>query len=288
MGVLYLSATFAIARTGLLLENVIMAATLSTHSLMEFGANDTGCFVLPFYKTEIISAISILLAGGKVVINRRVNRTRILRLLQDEKCTYLNMAPDLYDWLQKDPEIDQYDLSSLRVMLYSGSTFPQDKLIQCVKKFWKPFAQTYGVTETSGCSVTTLLPDEHILEGPESRLLASAGKPKMGAKVRIIDGNRNPLKPGEIGEVAVKSNNVMMGYWKNQDLTREVLNRGWLRTGDIGYMERDGYIFVLGRKTDWAMDSSSPGPAESKVSMTEMQTAGEQINYTGYPEQTTH
>jgi long-chain acyl-CoA synthetase len=278
----YTNGTTASPKGVMLSYKNVIAATLTTSSLMEFSAHDTGCFVLPFYKTEFFSAISILMVGGKVVINRRVDRGQILRLLQDEKCSYINMAPKLYDWLRQDPEIDQYDLSSLRVMLYSGSTFPQDRLIQCVKKFWKPFAQTYGVTETSGCSVTALLSDDHILEGPESRLLASAGKPLGGAEVKIVGRDHNPLEPGEIGELVVKGDNVMMGYWKNPDLTRQVLKEGWLRTGDMGYMDRDGYIFVLGHKTDLAMDRNPPQIVASEVALPHIPPVADQMNYYEY------
>lgn len=166
-------------------------------------------------------------------------------------------------------------------MLYSGGTFPKDKLTQCVKRFWKPFARAYGVTETSGCSVTTLVPDDHILEGPESRLLASAGRPLGRAKVRILDRNRNRLQPGQVGELVVKGDNVMMGYWKNPDLTRQVLRSGWLQTGDIGYMDGDGYVFVLGRKTELAAHTSSNRLAESAAALADI-PADEQITFAGY------
>jgi long-chain acyl-CoA synthetase len=281
MGVLAYTNGTTTPRKGVMLSfNNMMAAGRSVSSLMKFGASDTGCFVLPFYKTEIFSAISILMAGGRVVINRRVDRARILKLLQDEKCTYINMAPDLYDWLQNEPDIDQYDLSSLRVMLYSGGTFPKDKLTQCVKKFWKPFARTYGVTETSGCSVASLLPEDHILEGPESKLLASAGKPLGGARVRILDRDRNPVRPGEVGELVVKGDNVMLGYWKNPDLTRQVLKHGWLQTGDIGFMDNDGYIFVLGRKADLSMGTPSARLVDSEVSLPDIQPPDNSLTMT--------
>lgn len=96
MGVLaYTNGTTTPSKGVMLSFKNIIAATRSSASLMEFSANDTGCFVLPFYNTEIFSAISILMVGGKVVINRRVDRAGILQLLQDEKCTYINMSPDL-------------------------------------------------------------------------------------------------------------------------------------------------------------------------------------------------
>ena len=244
----YTNGTTAPPKGVMLAHKNVLASATSTIDLMQFHRFDTGCFVQPFFKTEIFTAFSLLMVGGKVAINRQVDRREILRLLQDEKCTYIHMAPALYDWLQQDPEFDDYDLTSLRVMLYSGSTFAQEKLISCVKRFWKPFAQTYGVTETSGCSVTALMSDDHILEGPGSQRLASAGKPVAGVDVRIVDSDENPVQPGKIGELAVKSQNVMMGYWKEPQLTQEILTNGWLHTGDLGYVDSDGYVYITGHK----------------------------------------
>lgn len=234
-------------------RNVISSA-MATLGLMDFNPSDCGCFVLPFFQTEIVTVLCMLIAGGKVVINRKVKRAEILRLIQEEKCTYINMVPKLYDWLQQDPDIDRYDLSSLRVMNYSGGAFPLDKLEQCVKKFWKPFAQTYGTTETCGSTVTALTSDDHILEGPESRLLSSAGKPLMGAEVKIVYNGQDSVQPEQVGEVAVRGDNVMMGYWKKPELTQQVLRGGWFRTGDMGYMDSNGYVYVLGPKASHNME----------------------------------
>ena len=216
--------------------------------LLDLRPTDAGCYVLPFYQTEIVNAFCMLIAGGKVVINRKVDAAAILKLVQDEKCTHINMVPTLYDWLLQHPHFERYNLASLKLLTYCGSAFPPDKLTHCVKTIWKRFAQSYGSTETAGCSITALGSEDHILEGPGSNLLASAGKPLNGAVVRIVDRDTKPLDPGEIGEVVVKSQNVMMGYWKRPELTQQVLKEGWLHTGDVGYLDSNGYLYVLGRK----------------------------------------
>lgn len=223
---------------------------LSMSALMDLRPTDAGCYVLPFYKTEVIKAFCMLMAGGKVVVNRKVDPAEILRLIQDERCTHINLVPALYDWLQQCPDFERYNLSSLKLMSYSGSPFTPDKLVQCVQKFWKRFVQSYGSTETAGASITVLESEDHILEGSGSDLLASAGRPINGAVVKIVDRNLNQIASGEIGEVVVKSDNIMLGYWKQPELTRQVLKDGWLYTGDVGYTDRNGYLFVLGRKSD--------------------------------------
>jgi acyl-CoA synthetase (AMP-forming)/AMP-acid ligase II len=186
--------------------------------------------------------------GGKVAINRNADAAEILRLIQNERCTHINLLPSMYDMLQRLPTLDKYDISSIRMMVYTGSPFSPDLLEQCVKKFWKRFAQEYGTTETSGRAVTFLNSDDHVLEGPRSKLLASAGKPSTCTEVKVVDPRDRQVKTREVGEVVVKGSNVMMGYWKDPKLTEYTLRNGWLHTGDLGYMDDEGYLFVLGRK----------------------------------------
>ena len=119
----------------------IVNSLQSILGLLNLRPTDTGCYVLPFYQTEIVNALGMLMAGGKVVVNRKVDAAEVLRLLQDEKCTHINMVPTLYDWLQQHPRFERYNLASLKLLTYSGSAFPPDKLTQCVKSFWKRFAQ---------------------------------------------------------------------------------------------------------------------------------------------------
>lgn len=228
----------------------IMQSVLSISSLLDLRPTDVGCYPLPFYKTEVVNAFSMLMAGGKVVINRNADAVEILRLIQDERCTHINLVPSLFDWLQRHADFERYNISSLKLMTYSGSSFQPDKLLDCVKNYWKPFIQSYGSTETAGCSIAALDPDDHILEGPGSNRLASAGKPLNGVQIKIVDGSYGPVRPGEIGEVVVKSKNIMLGYWKQPELTKKVLKDGWFHTGDFGYIDSGGYLYVLGRKKE--------------------------------------
>ena len=246
---MYTGGTTGLPKGVMLSHRNIMTATLAMNLIMGITPDDSTCYVLPLFHIALWPALCLLLAGGKVAINRRPDLGEILRVIQDEKCTHINLVPTVYGWLLQDPGLDQYDLTSLRAMTYAGSPFPPEVLKQCIQRFGNIFAQGYGLTEAAPL-VSYLRPEEHFLEGPKAALLKSAGKPGPCVEVKIVDEDDNPVKPGEVGEICARGRNIMMGYWKNPELTAKALRNGWLHTGDMGTLDQDGFIFLADRKAD--------------------------------------
>lgn len=214
------------------------------------GRRFSTCMVLPMFHVSLWPVLLTLSIGGKAVINRKMDLGEILRLIQDEQCAHINMVPTIYGWLVDYPDAGKYDISSLIYMTYAGSPFPTEVLKKCIRRFGNIFSQGYGATETAGGAATVLSFRDHDIEGPRSRLLASAGKAAPCSRIKIADDQGRELPRGQSGEICVTGKHIMAGYWKDPLKTAEVLRDGWYHTGDMGFMDEDGYVFLTDRKAD--------------------------------------
>jgi len=175
----------------------------------------------------------------------------VLEVLTREKITMCQFVPTMIHALLQYPDIDLYDLSSLRLILYAAAPMPVELLKKALQRFKCGLAQMYGQTE-SGPQLTVLKPEDHVLEGSERQLqkLASAGKPVISYEVRIVDEKGEDVSVGEVGEIIGRSEAMMKGYWQLPKETTKKLKDGWLHTGDMGKFDEDGYIYIVDRKDD--------------------------------------
>jgi long-chain acyl-CoA synthetase len=188
-------------------------------------------------------------AGGKHVVMSRFTPEQALSTIARERVTVATFVPTMLAMLLQLSDIHTYDLSSLRLITYGASPMPETVLQECLRRLpHVRFAQSYGMTELSPVA-TMLGAEHHTLNAPPGRL-RSAGRPVYSAEVRIVDPNDRELPRGEIGEIIVRGPIVMQGYWRKPELTAQTLRGGWMHTGDSGYFDDDGFLFIADRIKD--------------------------------------
>ena len=187
--------------------------------------------------------------GSATVLLRDVDLGEILRVIPEYGVTQSVFVPAVLQLLLGVPGVEQVDFSSLEVVLYGASPITEDVLVRAIETLGCDFIQAYGLTETTGC-VVLLLPEDHNPGGPRAHLLRSCGRPIPGSEVRIVDATSGrDVADGEVGEIWI-SRQHMRGYWKNDQATADtLLEGGWLRSGDAGYL-REGYLYIHDRVKD--------------------------------------
>jgi fatty-acyl-CoA synthase len=203
--------------------------------------------------------------GAKGVIAREFDPTKVLDFFEQSAITKLFMVPAAMQFVVRQPRARQVDFSRLRYMLYGASPIPAALLKECIEVFKCGFVQMYGMTETTG-TIVALAPEDHI-EGLDR--MRSAGKALPGVELAILDADGNKLPPGEVGEIATRSGSNMAGYWNLPEATAKTLGRdGWLRTGDAGYIDKDGYLYIHDRIKDMIISGGEniyPAEVESAI-----------------------
>ena len=188
-------------------------------------------------------------AGGKHVVMSRFTPEQALSTIAREKVTVATFVPTMLSMLLNLPDLCAYDLSSLRLITYGASPMPESVLQECLRRLpHVRFAQSYGMTELS--PVATMLGAEHHKPNAPPGRLRSAGRPVYSAEVRIVDTDDRELPRGEVGEIVVRGPIVMKGYWRKPELTAQTLRGGWMHTGDSGYFDDDGFLFIADRIKD--------------------------------------
>lgn len=214
---------------------------------------------VPLYHVAGMQAVLAGIYGGRtLVMMRQFEVKEWLKTAQEEKVTRAMLVPTMLKWLIEDPDFHNYDLSSLGVITYGAAPMPLNVIQKAIEEMPRVrFINAFGQTETAS-TITTLGPEDHLIEGTDAdkekklkRLAASIGRPLPDVEVKIVDEKGTALQANQVGEIYAKGPSMMTGYWGDADKSAQVITTdGWLRTGDKGWMDEDGYIYLAGRGDD--------------------------------------
>ncbi|MFI1028797.1 long-chain-fatty-acid--CoA ligase [Streptomyces sp. NPDC020951] len=185
-------------------------------------------------------------AGTTVVAMRAFDARRAVDLIRDLGVTTACVVPAMLRMMLTEPGVDAKDFTTLRKTVYGGSPISEALLEESLAVLDCEFAQIYGLTETGNTAVC-LPPAAHAPGGP---LMQAAGRPYPGVRAKVIDGDGRELPPGAVGEVCLATPARMVEYWGLPEKTAETLVDGWIHTGDAGYLDEDGYVFIRDRIKD--------------------------------------
>ena len=230
-----------------------------------WGEADTSLHNIPlFHIGGLWWAITSLDAGAKLVVMDTFVAWRAVELLVQQRVTKACMVPAMIQMVLSEPASRGADFSALGHLVYGGSPIPESLLLEGMETFGCAFAQIYGLTETGNTAVC-LRPEDHVA-GHER--LKAAGRPYPGVELKVIDAEGNELPAREVGEVCIRSPANMVGYWARPDATAETLRDGWVHTGDAGYLDEEGFVYIHDRVKDmiiYAGENIYPAEVENAL-----------------------
>jgi long-chain acyl-CoA synthetase len=252
--VMYTSGTTGAPKGAMLTQRNMIEGALNHVLAFEYlEPTDTMLLVGPFFHMgSVVLSLTNLYAGGTMVILEEFNAQKVLETIQREKVTVHLEVPTMVQMLVNHPGAGNYDLSSLRRMAYSGSPMPMGVLKEAMSLLKCPFVQFYSMTESATVG-TYLSWKDHILT---EKRIESAGKEMMNVEMRVVDDNDEEVGPGEVGEILLKGDCIMQGYWKLPRETEEALKGGWFHTGDLVKLDEEGFLYLVDRKKDFIISGA--------------------------------
>ncbi|TWS98451.1 long-chain fatty acid--CoA ligase [Reyranella sp. CPCC 100927] len=250
-GIFYTGGTTGRSKGVMLSHTNLMANALNALGEGLFPGTATYLHAAPmFHLANGAAMYSLLLSGGSNVIIQGFTPEGVMAAMQRDRVTDVLLVPTMIQMLIDHPALPNYDLSSLKTIAYGASPISEamlDRAMQALPHVH--FIQAYGMTELA--PIATLLHwNEHIGEGRAKGRHRGAGRATLGCEVRIVDADDKPVPRGTVGEIVVRGDNVMMGYWERPEETARAVIDGWMHTGDGGYMDDDGFIYVVDRVKD--------------------------------------
>ncbi len=241
---------------------------------------ETNLLVMPLYHVAGMQALMASIYGGRTIaLMRQFDEKEWFETVQREKATRVMVVPTMLKRIVEYADFDKYDLSSVRVVTYGAAFCPYEVLKKTIECFpGRALINAFGGTETSS-TIAALRAEDQIITGKESaaerekklkRLASSIGLPTDDVEIQVRDERGREIAAGKTGEIVVRGARIMKGYWRDEEKTKQAFTAdGWYRTGDMGYKDEEGYIYLTGRADDIIVrggENIGPGEVESVLS----------------------
>jgi acyl-CoA synthetase (AMP-forming)/AMP-acid ligase II len=248
---LYTSGTTGLPKGAMLSHRNLMSAILNSMTCWEANPDEICMFTFPQFHVAGYVMPMYHLRGYPVILLRNFDAGALLANVEAHRVTNTAMAPTMIAMLLEDPSTEKYDLSSLRRVGYGASAMPAE-VLRRARRRWPGvgFSTGFGMTELAG-NVMFMSPADHDRAADQGlEILRSVGRQMPLARVRVIDEEGHDVPPNTPGEIVVKGDQVLSGYWRNPNATEKSFLDGWFRSGDVGRWDEDGYLYIVDRKKD--------------------------------------
>jgi long-chain acyl-CoA synthetase len=203
-----------------------------------------------FHVADALFVYGLTVLGGCHYIIPKFDPAAFMAAVQSHQITDTILVPTMIQLVLDHPQRDSFDLTSLARLYYGAAPMPEATLVRFLKAFPKcGLVQLYGQTEAAPV-LTMLSPHDHVLNGPHAHRLRSAGQAVAGCEIRVVHEQDDDVPLGTVGEIIAKSGTIMKGYWNDPAQTAAALKGGWLHTGDAGYLDEDGFVYITDRIKD--------------------------------------
>jgi acyl-CoA synthetase (AMP-forming)/AMP-acid ligase II len=247
---LYTSGTTGFPKGAMLTHKNLVTAALNSVIEYEPKPDERTLMAFPLCHVSGYAVPVNHVRGGRIVLTPAFEPELWMQLVDEHQITGTALAPTMFNMVLSHPKIGEYDLGSLRSIGYGAAAMPVEVLRAAIKRFGPIVYSGFGMTELGGNVLTFPKADHARAVNGAEHLLASCGTPMCLADVKVVDEQMNECPPGVVGEIVIKGEQVLKGYFRNEEGTAKAFENGWFHTGDMARRDEEGFFYIVDRMKD--------------------------------------